>query len=101
MEEGGTGAPEFKCFSVVLVTSSHGAGMLYVSNIIRESGSRLGLVGHWWNLSKKDENIEAMTRHYCNSIEVSILCLLKNGLRHGYLKGDGQLTMYVGHADKD
>lgn len=51
----------------------------HVSNILRESGSRLGLVGHWWNLSKQDQNIEAMTRHYCNSIEVSILCLLKNG----------------------
>ena len=51
-----------------------------VATLIRESGLRLGLTGHWWTLSKQDENIVEMTRQYCNSLEVStcvrLLCFV-------------------------
>ena len=43
-----------------------------VASLIRESGLRLDLPGHWWTLNKPDDNVEAMARQYCNSLEVSL-----------------------------
>ena len=43
-----------------------------VASLIRESGLRLDLPGHWWTLNKLEDNIEAMVRQYCNSLEVSL-----------------------------
>lgn len=46
------------------------------TKILQESGQRLGLSGHWWkdlsNQLLQEIRLEAMTRQYCQSVEVSV-----------------------------
>lgn len=61
-----------------------------VVRLLRESGKRLGLGGHWWtgnppNKVTDDVNVEAMTRQYCQSVEVSVLSGLCSNFKITFL----------------
>jgi hypothetical protein len=49
-----------------------------VTRLLRESGQRIGLVGQWWSAARKrsdvDDDVETMTKQFCNTVEVRKLC---------------------------
>ena len=45
-----------------------------VTRLLCESGQRIGLAGQWWSAAQKrsdyDDDVEAMTKQFCNTVEV-------------------------------